>query len=184
MALWNRDKDNKKAARKAIREGRQEARQAGRQARDEVLVEGGTRLQGRAAKRIAKRESKADSKDEMKLMEQLRQKYPGNIIRKTPGGEHGEFDIDARPSVPLRKMPRTGPAPEELGVTQEEADIKNRPGVSGGWRDRRGFPYVDPVTDMTPEQIAEMEAEGRRTDREEQSLRHPRDRRLEEKRRK
>ena len=118
MALWNRDKDNKKAARKAIREGRQEARQAGRQARDEVLVEGGTRLQGRAAKRIAKRESKADSKDEMKLMEQLRQKYPGNIIRKTPGGERGEFDIDARPSIPLRKM---APGLSDLDIPAKDA---------------------------------------------------------------
>ena len=141
MALWNRDKDNKKAARKAIREGRQEARQAGRQARDEVLVEGGTRLQGRAAKRIAKRESKADSKDEMKLMEQLRQKYPGNIIRKTPGGEHGEFDIDARPSIPLRKM---APGPKVR-------------------------PHVVPAKDA----FAPLPRE-----------RHPRDRRLEEKRRK
>ena len=204
MALFSRDKDNKKAAREAIREGRQETRQAGRQARDESLAAGETRTQARAKKRLAKRKGKESLEDEMKLMEQLRQMYPGNIIRKTPGGSAGGFDIDAPPPVPLRKMERAAPSPGELGVTQEEADIGNPPhpiyredtleeqrkandfwgetGLGDQERVAEDLLYWDqypPSSDMTPEQIAEMEAEVARTDQIPTQRR-----RIEEKRRK
>lgn len=85
MALFGRDDDNKNAARSAIREERQASRLRGREARDESLAAGDTRKQARAKKRIAKRGGKEDLAAQMELIEQVRQHYPGNVIRKTPG---------------------------------------------------------------------------------------------------
>ena len=162
MALYSRDKDNKKAAREAIREGRQEARARGREARDESLAAGEPRKQARAKKRQAKKETPEDKAASEDLMQQVIEAY----------GEQRAGPAKASPD----EMRRASPGPRELGVTQEEAAswVVNPPAwidaAERGWtRNPDGSlasRFEGESTSMTPEQIAEMEAEVARTDQE------------------
>ena len=171
MALFSRDKDNKKAAKEAIREGRQESRGRGREARDESLAAGDTRKQARAKKRLAKRETPIDE-EELEKQVATGRRSSGNVFPSVEQRRSvSSTPPESRRGEPQREEPRrTKPSPEELGVTQKEAD---------DWRVNTYFtedesryperyltgPGSRELTNMTPEQIAEMEAEVARTDR-------------------